>query len=41
VSDAVCPACIATGALIVAGAGWTGWLTAMVVKDVREERRAS
>jgi hypothetical protein len=37
----MCPACIGAAALAVAGTGWVSWLTALVVKDVREERRAS
>ncbi len=36
----MCPACIGWVALGVAGAGWVGWLTALVVKDAHEQRRA-
>jgi hypothetical protein len=35
----MCPACIAAVISVVAGAAWTGTLTALVVRDVQEERR--
>jgi hypothetical protein len=35
------PACLGAVAVGIAGAGWVSWLTALVVKDVKEERRAS
>ena len=34
----MCPACLTTLALIAAGAGSTGGLTALVVKKLRGER---
>jgi hypothetical protein len=37
----MCPAFIGSVAVGIAGAGWVSWLTALVVKDVQEERRAS
>ena len=36
----MCPACIATVIAVVGGAAWTGSLASLVVRDVREERRA-
>jgi hypothetical protein len=35
----MCPACIAAVISVAAGAVWTGTLTALVVRDVHEERR--